>query len=112
MTLSDVTTGNELAILRGHAGMMVSSAFSPDGKRLATGSRDRTAKHWDLVTGQELVTLRGHSGQITTVAFLPDGRMLATGGYDGLVRLWLDATEQDVNISNHSAPIIDCYLTS
>ena len=49
-------------------------AFSPDGRRLATGGEENTVKIWDVQTGQELQTLRGHSGDVYTVAFSPDAR--------------------------------------
>ena len=48
----------------GHRGLLVDAAFSPDGKRLATASIDRTAKVWDAETGKELLTLRGHSDSV------------------------------------------------
>ena len=47
-------------------------AFSPDGRRLATGGEENTVKIWDVQTGKELQTLRGHSGDVYTVAFSPD----------------------------------------
>src|SRR5215813_6458403 len=64
-----------LSILR-HNGFVLSVAFSPDGKRLATGSWDRTVKLWDAGAGQELLTLKGHSEAVLSVAFSPDGKRL------------------------------------
>src|SRR5205823_6511267 len=63
--------------LAGHSGMVGSLAFSPDGKRLASGSGDRTVRVWDLASGKELLQLRGHTGIVTCVAFSPDGKRLA-----------------------------------
>jgi WD40 repeat protein len=74
----------------------MSVAFSPDGKRLATGSNDDTVKLWDAATGQELLTLKGHSNSIFSVAFSPDSKRLATRSEDGTVKLWDAATEQEV----------------
>lgn len=65
--------------LRGHAGIVHGMAFTPDGRRLATGGEDQTIKLWDVSTGQELLTLHGHVGAVHTLAFSPDGRNLVTG---------------------------------
>jgi WD40 repeat protein len=74
--------------LRGHAALVEGMACSPDGRRLATGSDDRTVKLWDTTTGEEVFTLRGHTGGVLCVAFSPDGRRIASGGWDRTVRVW------------------------
>src|SRR5262249_35123391 len=67
VVLWNLVTSQKEIILKGHAQPVTTLAFSPDGKRLATGSADQTAKIWDLAIGQELVTLRGHTSPIYSV---------------------------------------------
>ena len=63
----------------GHANGVTSVALSPDGRILATGSFDKTARLWEVATGREISTLKGHDAAVSSVAFSPDGRLLATG---------------------------------
>jgi WD40 repeat protein len=83
----DLSTGGVLH-LRGHTDAVWGLASSPDGRRLATGSNDRTIKLWDTRTGEEVFTLRGHTGGVIRVAFSPDGRRIASGSWDRTVRVW------------------------
>ena len=87
MKIWDLSTGRVLD-LRGHTDMVKGLATSPDGRRLATGSYDRTIKLWDTSTGEEVFTLRGHTGGVVGVAFSLDGRRIASGGIDRTVRVW------------------------
>jgi WD40 repeat protein/tRNA A-37 threonylcarbamoyl transferase component Bud32 len=90
----DAQTGKGLLTLKGHAGPVWSVAYSPDGKLIASGSRDGTAKVWDAQTGLEVLTFQGQAGDVLGVAFSPDGRLLAAAGAGtaingpGAVKLW------------------------
>ena len=71
-------------------------AVSPDGKRILTGSWDRTAKLWDAASGREVLTLKGHSGPVLSVAFSPDGLWIVTGSYDQTAKVWQAAQPEQV----------------
>ncbi len=70
--------GEELFSLPGHQGIATSLAFSPDGKVLATGGFDKTAKIWDLASRTATATLAGHTDAVQSVAFSPHGDLIAT----------------------------------
>lgn len=77
-------------------------AFSPDGTRLATGSRQR-GRIWNLQAGAAARELRvgGWTDTVSEVAFSPDGTRLATGSSDKTARIW-DATtgQQQLQITH------------
>jgi WD40 repeat protein len=63
-------------------------AFSPDGKKLVSGSRDKTIRFWNPADGTLERTLTGHTDEVTGVAFSPDGALLASCSRDDTIRLW------------------------
>lgn len=80
--------GKLLGEMKGHANAVLTYAFSPDGTRIATGSRDQTVRLWDGADGKLVAILRGHRGAVSQVRFSPDGKRLISGSEDKTVRLW------------------------
>jgi ribosome assembly protein 4 len=76
------------ATLPGHTEAVLHVHFSPDGKRLASGSGDTTVRLWDLLTETPVKTCSGHKDWVLAVAWAPNGKWLASGDRRGEVRLW------------------------
>ncbi len=77
-----------MAVQRGHELAVVCVAVSPDSSLVATGSKDKSVKLWDVSTGQEVRSLLGHQATVTSVAFTADGKQLLTGSNDQTYRMW------------------------
>jgi len=89
-----VSTQAELFAQTGHTESPDVIGFSPDGRFLATRSRDKTVKFWDVASGREWRTLTGYRG---LVAFSSDWRLAALAGDEsGAVKVWEIVTGREV----------------
>ncbi|MGC9527564.1 MAG: NB-ARC domain-containing protein [Limnospira sp.] len=83
-------TGSDLSkcVFTETLGNILSAAFSPDGKILATCDTDCNVRLWEVKTGKLLGICEGHANWVRSVAFSPDGEILASGGADHTVKFW------------------------
>ena len=101
--LLDARTHQTTARFSGHESQVFKAAFSLDSRYLATCSRDRTVRVWQIDSGACQV-LHGHTDEVYAVAFHPDGQRLATAGRDGAVWLWdLARGEAVVRLPRHKS---------
>ena len=110
-----------------HTNSITCLAFSPDGRTLASSSRDGTAKLWDLTANRVRATLQAHpSGWVNAVAFSPEGKSLATGsggfsmhpkGYldddkTGDIKLWDARTGQERTTIEEPSGVVETLAFS
>ena len=110
--LIDLAENRLVRTLAGHTHDVIALAFSPDGKWLASGSRDNTAILWDVSTGAHRHVLRAHKGHVWGLAFSPDNLRLATGSHDGTARVWEVETGREVFSLNGHADKVNCVAWS
>jgi WD40 repeat protein len=85
-------------------GTLQSSALSPDGRRIAVGSKlDPTVFVLDTTTGRPIAQHgSAHASPVTAMAFSGDGAKLATADTEGTIKIWVDAQK----LSSKSAALV------
>ncbi|XP_020384266.1 notchless protein homolog 1 isoform X1 [Rhincodon typus] len=90
--------------LEGHTEAVISVAFSPTGRYLASGSGDTTVRFWDLSTETPQFTSKGHKHWVLSIAWSPDGKKLASGCKNSQIFLWDPSTGKQIGkvLTGHS----------
>ena len=83
----DLSNGRELATLDGHSEYVDCISLSPDGMRLASGSKDNTINIWDLSSYKRIAVLKGHSKEVNRLLWFSDDN-LASASYDNSIKIW------------------------
>ncbi|ETO18853.1 hypothetical protein RFI_18389, partial [Reticulomyxa filosa] len=108
-TIASVNQVNfgEYCYLKGHSGNVNSVRFSPDGRKIVSGSKDKTIRLWDLSSGKQIQSLKCHTNYVCFVHFSHDGNMIASGSGDKTIQLW-DASsgKQIQSLKGHSDFVI------
>ena len=83
-------------------------AFSGDGKRVVTASRDNTARIWDAESGKEIAVLKGHTGFVWSAAFSGDGKRVVTASFDSTARIWDAESGKEIAVlKGHAGTVSD-----
>lgn len=93
-------------VLAGHTDAVRDLAWSPDGNRIGTASRDGTARIFDAETGHCERVLAGHEGMVEMLAWSPDSTHVATASRDQTVRLWDVASGRQVGVLTGARDIV------
>ena len=80
--------GQEVRRYSGHTASIKCLAFSADGKRLLSGSDDKTIRLWDVATGREVLRFSRHTAGITALTFIAETSHFASASKDQTVRIW------------------------
>jgi WD40 repeat protein len=95
-----------------HGNEILSVAFSPDGRWIATASRDHAVKIWDMASGHETTAYRGHDRYVRVAAFSPDGKWVASAGGDKDIRIWDPQTGKDLRTLKGTGTYITALVIS
>jgi hypothetical protein len=101
-----------MMLMRGHTWFVNSVAISLDGRRIVSGSKDKTVRVWDIATGQNVLTLTGHADEVNSVAISPDARRIVSGSSDRSVKVWDIRTGQNLFTFNEHVNAITSVAIS
>jgi WD40 repeat protein len=97
--------------LGAHTEAISALALAPDGRLLATGSRDARVTLWDAATGEALHTLSGHTAHITALAFSPDGAQALSASQDNTLSLWDTASGARLRTIPTRDPVLRAHFS-
>jgi WD40 repeat protein len=99
-------------VLEGHTSWIDPVAITPDGKRIVSGSEDRTIRIWDIDSGKCLTTLKGHTSVVRAIAVTSNGKRIVSGSFDKTIRIWdIDSDKCLTMLEGHTGPVYGIAVT-
>ncbi len=89
----------------GHSDEVRSVAWSPDGTKIVSGSKDDTVKIWNASTGALIRTINGHTDEVHSVAWSPDGTKIFSGSRDRSAKVWNASTGALIRSLSHTQTV-------
>jgi RNA polymerase sigma factor (sigma-70 family) len=114
ITLWDLATGRPVRRFESAPDGLLTGAFSPDGRTLATGQADGTILLWETASGKRRGQLQAaKENPVRALRFTPDGRTLISAGHDGTIRFWdWDRGEERRRLTGHRGGILSLAVAA
>ena len=99
-------------VLKGHDGLVVLVAVTPDGKTAVSSSADKTLKVWDFETGHCRATFGAHTHNVVGVAITPDGKTVVSSAFDKTLKVWdLETGHCRATFEGHTDQVYSVAIT-
>lgn len=108
----DIKSNVVIVDFQGHTKGVTCGHFTADGKKVATGSSDKSLRIWDIASGRELKRLQGHEDAVRTLNFSPNGQLLVSTGSDHTMRIWNVQTGTEVATARFDNLLFDSAVFS
>lgn len=103
----NVSTGQQLTTMTGHADACTAIADVPTQDRVASASHDRTLRIWDVTSGECETVMRGHSQGIVGLDLFEERSLLLSASYDHTARVWSPQVSSSVLVlRHHKTPLV------
>src|SRR6266571_1853144 len=98
--------GKLFTCYRKHSAAVLNVAWSPDGKKIASSSADKTVHIWNATSKNPVLIYRNHSKPVTAVAWSPDGKYIAAGSWDTTIQIREpESGSRSFTYPGHSSPV-------